>query len=46
MKKILLLISIGLFAMSASFAQIRTAGQIENFELKNKIEIELNKLKS
>jgi outer membrane protein insertion porin family len=33
MKKILLLISIGLIAMSASFAQIRTAGQVENFEL-------------
>ena len=33
MKKILLLIYLGLTAMSASFAQIRIAGQIENFEL-------------
>ena len=33
MKKILLLIYLGLTAMSASFAQIRIAGQVENFEL-------------
>ena len=33
MKKVLLLIYLGITAMSASFAQIRIAGQVENFEL-------------